>query len=82
MTSLKSGYTFHRLLDIRDDEEKLKLLSNSPQMGQTREELAPLRSFSVGKYLLVYRLIPEGIDSCSVGWVLRFSVRILEITQI
>ncbi len=55
----------NRLLDTID--EKLKLLSDSPQMGQTREELAlSLRSFPVGKYLLIYRPIPGGIELARV----------------
>jgi toxin ParE1/3/4 len=44
-------------------DEKLNLLSDSPQMGQAREELtSALRSFPVGKYLLFYRPIPGGIE--------------------
>ncbi|KAB8314900.1 type II toxin-antitoxin system RelE/ParE family toxin [Tolypothrix campylonemoides VB511288] len=55
----------NRLLDTID--QKLKLLSDSPQMGQAREELAPsLRSFPVGKYLLIYRPIPGGIELARV----------------
>ncbi|MBE9057521.1 type II toxin-antitoxin system RelE/ParE family toxin [Sphaerospermopsis sp. LEGE 08334] len=43
--------------------EKLILLSESPQMGKLCEELAPsLRSFSVGKYLLFYRSVVDGIE--------------------
>jgi toxin ParE1/3/4 len=48
---------------IASIEEKLNLLSDSPQMGQTREDLAPLiRSFPVSKYLLFYRPISDGIQ--------------------
>lgn len=37
-------------------------LSQMPEMGRKREELAPgLRSFNADKYLLFYRPIPEGI---------------------
>jgi toxin ParE1/3/4 len=44
-------------------DQKLNLLSDSPQIGQNREELAPsLRSLPVGKYLLFYRIIPNGIE--------------------
>lgn len=43
--------------------EKLILLSESPQMGQLREELrTSLRSFPVGKYRLFYYPIPGGIE--------------------
>jgi len=55
----------NQLLDTID--EKLKLLSDSPQMEQTRDELAPsLRSFPVGKYLVIYRPIPGGIELARV----------------
>ncbi len=48
---------------IASIEEKLNLLSDSPQMGQTRDDLAPLmRSFPVNKYLLFYRPISDGIQ--------------------
>lgn len=34
-----------------------------PLIGISREELHPsLRSFPVGKYLIFYRLVPEGIE--------------------
>ena len=47
---------------INTIEEKLHLLSNTPEMGQPREELSPsLRSFTVGKYILFYCPIPGGI---------------------
>jgi toxin ParE1/3/4 len=43
--------------------EKLILLSESPQMGNLCDELAPLlRSFPVGKYLLFYRPVVGGIE--------------------
>jgi len=55
----------NQLLDTID--EKLKLLSDSPQMGQTSDELAPsLRSFPVGKYLVIYCPIPGGIELARV----------------
>ena len=50
-----------RLLDIID--EKVRLLADMPQLGQLRNELAPmLRSFAVGSYLLFYRPIDGGIE--------------------
>lgn len=50
-----------RLIDTID--EKLALLSDSPQMGIAREDLrTSLRSFPVGKYILFYRSINGGIE--------------------
>lgn len=50
-----------RFIDAIND--KLKLLSESPQMGKVCEELAPsLRSFPVGKYLVFYRPVVGGIE--------------------
>jgi toxin ParE1/3/4 len=48
-------------------DEKLALLSDSPQMGIACEELGTsLRSFPVGKYILFYRLINGGIELARV----------------
>jgi toxin ParE1/3/4 len=42
---------------------KLILISNSPYLGQAREEVAAsLRIFPVGKYILFYRPISGGIE--------------------
>jgi toxin ParE1/3/4 len=42
--------------------EKFQLLAKSPQLGRRREELAPrLRSLPVGKYVIFYRPISDGI---------------------
>ncbi|MEB3217442.1 MAG: type II toxin-antitoxin system RelE/ParE family toxin [Nostocales cyanobacterium 94392] len=42
--------------------EKFAKLAKFPQMGQGREDLAVyLGSFSVGSYLIFYRIIDEGI---------------------
>ncbi|MEA5619344.1 type II toxin-antitoxin system RelE/ParE family toxin [Cronbergia sp. UHCC 0137] len=50
-----------RMIDTIND--KLILISKSPQMGKICEELAPsLRSFPVGKYLLLYRPVVDGIE--------------------
>ncbi len=43
--------------------QKAILLANSPYMGQVRSELQPsIRSFPVGKYVLFYRPIENGIE--------------------
>ncbi len=43
--------------------QKAILLANSPYMGQVRSELQPsIRSFPVGKYVLFYRPIKNGIE--------------------
>ena len=42
--------------------EKAEALARMPEMGRARNELAPdLRSFTVGRYLLFYRPIEDGI---------------------
>ncbi len=49
-------------------DAKLDLLSDSPNMGKAREELAPsLRSFPCGNYLLFYRPIAQGIELVRVA---------------
>jgi toxin ParE1/3/4 len=58
----KSGYdAADRLLNSIN--EKCRRLANFPNMGRTRNELAPsLRSFPVDSYLIFYRLTEEGIE--------------------
>jgi toxin ParE1/3/4 len=44
-------------------EDKCQLLAAHPELGQSRPELAPrLRSFSVGRYVIFYRPIEDGIE--------------------
>ena len=44
-------------------EEKFRLLADFPEMGRSREELAPsLRSLPVDKYVIFYRVIKNGIQ--------------------
>ena len=50
-----------RLLDIF--EEKGQLLSDNPQLGQSRPDISDgFRYLPVGRYLLLYREIPGGIE--------------------
>ena len=50
-----------RLLDRID--EQCRTLAQFPKMGKSRDELTPdLRSFPVGKYLVFYLAIDEGIE--------------------
>jgi toxin ParE1/3/4 len=43
--------------------EKCELLSQMPELGRKRPDLAPeLRSFRAGNYIIFYRPIPEGIQ--------------------
>src|SRR5437667_9661175 len=50
-----------RLADTID--EKFELLAKFPGAGQARLELLPdLRSFPVGRYLIFYRPIEDGIE--------------------
>lgn len=49
------------LIDTIDDV--LRTIASSPGMGQARDDLAPaIRMFPVGKYLIFYREIPDGIE--------------------
>ena len=44
-------------------EEKCSRLANFPEMGRSREELAPnLRSLPVDKYVIFYRAVKNGIQ--------------------
>ena len=44
-------------------EQQCHSLAGQPQMGHSREELAPeLRSFPVDHYLIFYRPIDDGIE--------------------
>jgi len=50
-----------RLLD--EIEDKLSLLADHPQPGPARPDIAAdCRYFPVGSYLILYRLIPDGIE--------------------
>jgi toxin ParE1/3/4 len=43
--------------------EKFALLAGQPKIGRARPELAPrLRSFPAGRYIIFYRLIPDGVE--------------------
>ncbi len=55
-----------RLLD--DIEEACSLLAKHPQLGAARPEIAEAcRSFPVGHYLILYRMIPDGIEVVRVS---------------
>jgi toxin ParE1/3/4 len=44
-------------------EEKCVLLANHPQLGPARPDIAVnCRYLPVGSYLILYRLIPDGIE--------------------
>jgi toxin ParE1/3/4 len=44
-------------------DQKLQGLASSPGMGRARDEIAEgLRSFPVGRYVIFYRPIPEGVE--------------------
>ena len=50
-----------RLLD--EIENKCSLLAANPQLGPARPDIAADCRYSpVGRYLILYRLIPEGIE--------------------
>lgn len=43
-------------------DAKFQLLARQPGLGRVREELVPgLRSFPVGRYVIFYELVPDGI---------------------
>ena len=48
---------------LRRIDEKLLLYAEYPRMGTSREHWVPgVRSFSVGKYVVFYRIVAEGIE--------------------
>jgi toxin ParE1/3/4 len=48
---------------LRRIDEKLSLYAENPRMGTTREHWSPgLRSFPVGRYVVFYRIVAEGIE--------------------
>jgi toxin ParE1/3/4 len=48
---------------LRRIDEKLLLYSDHPRMGTSRESWSPgLRSFPVGRYIVFYRIVSEGIE--------------------
>lgn len=47
---------------LRSFDQKLELIARAPFLGRSRNDLRrSIRSFPVGRYLLFYRPIPEGI---------------------
>ncbi len=66
-----------RLLETID--QKCDTLAQAPQMGRSREDLAPsLRSFPVGDYTIFYRAIEDGIEIMRVLHGARDVYRIFE----
>jgi len=50
-----------RVLD--DIDERFHALADNPLMGRLRPDIAQeLRYFTVGKYLILYRIVPGGIQ--------------------
>jgi toxin ParE1/3/4 len=50
-----------RLLDVLD--EKSQVHAHNPQIGRARDEVAAgVRHFPVGKYLILYRDIGDGVE--------------------
>lgn len=49
-------------------EEKCRLVAQFPEMGRSREELAPsVRSTLVDRYIIFYRMIDDGIEVLRVA---------------
>jgi toxin ParE1/3/4 len=50
-----------RLLDLLD--QKSQALAHTPQMGKAREDIAAgVRHFPVGRYLILYRDLGDGVE--------------------
>jgi toxin ParE1/3/4 len=50
-----------RLLDLLD--ERSKALARNPRMGMARDDIAPgVRHFPVGRYLILYRALNDGVE--------------------
>jgi toxin ParE1/3/4 len=50
-----------RVLD--DIDERFHALADNPLMGRLRPDIAPeLRYFTVGKYLILYRTVQDGVQ--------------------
>ena len=48
---------------IETVDQKFQALAARPNMGRLRDELAEdLRSFPVGRYVIFYRPLPEGVE--------------------
>jgi toxin ParE1/3/4 len=48
---------------VRSLEDKCRMLAEFPEIGSRCEDLAPeLRRFPVGKYVIFYRAIDDGIE--------------------
>jgi toxin ParE1/3/4 len=48
---------------IETIDRKFRALAGRPDMGRVRDELETgLRSFPVGRYVIFYRPIPEGVE--------------------
>ena len=48
---------------LRRIDERLLLYADNPRMGTSRESWSPgLRSFPVGRYIVFYRIVSEGIE--------------------
>jgi toxin ParE1/3/4 len=48
---------------VREVDAKCELLARSPRIGRARPELMPdLRSFPYGAYLILYRIIEDGVE--------------------
>jgi toxin ParE1/3/4 len=55
-----------RLLDRI--EEQCQLLASNPRLGRIRPEIAPdARASVVGRYLILYRAIDDGVEIVRVG---------------
>ncbi|MCF7971817.1 MAG: type II toxin-antitoxin system RelE/ParE family toxin [Methylococcaceae bacterium] len=48
---------------LNNIEERFDALADNPLMGRLRPDIAPeLRYFTVGKYLILYRAVPDGVQ--------------------
>jgi toxin ParE1/3/4 len=61
--------------------DRFPLLAASPRMGRKRDELAPgLRSFPVKSYVILYRLVGNGVEIVRVVHGARDLQRVVDET--
>jgi toxin ParE1/3/4 len=63
---------------LDDIEKRCQLLAEFPHMGQTRPDIAPdFHHSPVGRYLILYRPIPNGIELVRVVFAGRDMSKLL-----
>ena len=48
---------------VTEIEDRCRLLGENPRLGPARDDIAPgLRYLPVGRYLILYRIVDDGIE--------------------